>query len=85
MSVERQKPIGIQIDGIAFGDAFRVDLLINECLLVEVKSIEKLASLHVKQVLTYLRCLNLPFGLLMNFGGKYYKDGIKRVVNNHNT
>lgn len=85
MTVQRQKAVSMQIDGIVFDDAFRADLLVNDPLLIELKSIEKLSSLHTKQVLTYLRCLDLPLGLLMNFGAEYYKDGVKRVVNNHRT
>ena len=52
-------------------------------LLVEIKSVENLAPVHGKQLLTYLRLLNLPLGLLMNFGAAIFKNGIKRIVNNH--
>ncbi len=83
LSVERQRPVAVEIDGIAFGDAFRLDLLVNRSLLVEIKSVERLSPLHIKQVLTYLRCMNLPLGLLINFGGDSYKEGVKRVMNNH--
>lgn len=80
--VERQKPIPVEIDGIAFGDAFRADLLIERRLLIELKSVEKLTSLHVKQTITYLRLLNLPKGLLINFGGETYAQNIKPIFNN---
>lgn len=83
IQVERQKPIPIQIDGIAFGDAFRADLLIEGKLLIEIKSTEKISPLHVKQVITYLRMTNQPLGLLINFGGETFKDNIKRVMNNY--
>jgi GxxExxY protein len=81
--VERQKSIAIEIDGIAFGDAFRADLLIEQKLLIEIKSVERLVPLHTKQLLTYLRLMNLPLGLIINFGGDLFKDNVKRVTNNH--
>ena len=68
LSVERQKAISFTFDDMRFEDAFRVDLLIEGKLLVELKSVEKPAPVHGKQVLTYLRLMNLPLGLLMNFG-----------------
>jgi GxxExxY protein len=80
---KRLSDIGIQIDGIAFGDAFRADLLIENQLVVEIKSTEKISPLHVKKVITYLRMANQPLGLLINFGGETFKDNIKRVMNNH--
>jgi GxxExxY protein len=81
--VERQKPVPINFEGLQFDEGFRADLLVNGKLLIELKSVENLAPIHGKQVLTYLRLLNLPLGLLMNFGSATYKDGVKRIVNNH--
>lgn len=81
--VDRQLPVGAKIDGLDFPDAFRIDLLVEGNLLVEIKSIEKLAPVHAKQTLTYLRLMQLPLGLLINFGGITLKEGIKRVVNNY--
>ncbi len=81
--VDRQLPVGAKIDGLDFPDAFRIDLLVEGNLLVEIKSIEKLAPIHAKQTLTYLRLMQLPLGLLINFGGITLKEGIKRVVNNY--
>lgn len=81
--VERQKPISIRYAGLQFDEGFRADLLIEDSLLVELKSVEKLAPVHGKQVLTYLRLLDLPLGLLINFGAATFKEGIKRIVNNH--
>jgi iron complex transport system substrate-binding protein len=52
-------------------------------LLIELKSVEQLAAVHAKQVLTYLRLMNLPLGLLINFGASTFKEGVKRVVNHH--
>ncbi len=83
LAVERQKAIGIQIDGLTLPDAFRADLLIENKVLLELKSVEKLATIHNMQTLTYLRFMNLPLGLLLNFGGESFKQGIKRIINNH--
>ncbi len=82
--VERQAPISIVFDGVAVSEGFRLDLLVEGKLLIELKSVERLAPVHAKQVLTYLRLMNLPLGLLMNFGGATFKEGLKRVVNGHN-
>lgn len=79
--VETQKSVDINIDGKIFQGAFRADLIINHSLLVELKSVENLISVHIKQTLTYIRQLNFPIGLLMNFGGATYKEGIRRVMN----
>jgi GxxExxY protein len=81
--VERQKQIAFRIDDIDFVDGFRIDLLINGKLLIELKSLETLAPVHTKQVVTYLRLMNLPLGLLMNFGAAQFRGGIKRIVNSH--
>lgn len=81
--VERQAPVAIVFDGVAVSEGFRLDLLVEGKLLIELKSIERLAPVHGKQVLTYLRLMNLPLGLLMNFGGATFKEGLKRVVNGH--
>jgi GxxExxY protein len=81
--VERQKPVDIDYDGIHIREGFRADLLIDRRLIVEVKSAERLAPVHSKQVLTYLRLLDLPLGLVMNFGGETFREGLKRVANRH--
>jgi GxxExxY protein len=81
--VERQKPIPIEYEGMMLGPAFRADLIIEGRLIIEVKSLDSLAAVHPKQLLTYLRLMELPLGLLMNFGGATFRDGLKRVVNQH--
>jgi iron complex transport system substrate-binding protein len=81
--VIRQAPIGIRYEGLAFEDAFRADIVVNGKVVVEVKSVEKLASVHGKQVLTYLRLGGFKLGLLVNFGAAYIRDGIERVINGH--
>ncbi len=81
MRIERQKPIPIRYDGLELAEGFRADLLVERRLLVELKSVERLAPLHSKQVLTYLRLLDLPLGLLINFGGGTFKEGVRRIAN----
>ena len=78
--VERQKPIPINFNGRVFNEGFKADLLIEGRLLIELKSCERLAAVHGRQVLTYLRLLDLPLGLLMNFGGATFREGVKRVA-----
>ena len=81
--VERQKPINIDFEGIHFGAAFRIDLLIDQRLIIEIKSVEKISAAHAKQLLTYLRLTKQPVGLIINFGGATLKEGVRRLVNNH--
>jgi GxxExxY protein len=83
LHVERQKPIAIEFDGMALGEGFRADLMIESSLLIEIKSVDRLAPVHGRQLLTYLRLAKQPLGLLMNFGGETFKEGVKRVANNH--
>ncbi len=82
MAVERQKPVTFSFEGLVFEEGFRVDLLVENQVIVELKSVEKLAPIHSKQLLTYLRLMNLPVGLLINFGTATLKEGLHRVVNN---
>jgi len=79
--VEREKPIPLELDGVKFEMGFRADLFINDCFIVELKSVEKLAPVHAKQLLTYLKLTGTRLGLLINFGEAFLKDGIKRVAN----
>ena len=81
--VDRQYPLGFEFEGTRFEGAFRVDLLVDNRLIVEIKSIDKLAAVHAKQLLTYLRLAKQPVGLLLNFGGETMREGIRRLVNNH--
>jgi iron complex transport system substrate-binding protein len=81
--VERQKPIDIMFEGQRFDAAFRVDLIVDDALIVEIKSVERLNMAHAKQLLTYLRLTQQPVGLLINFGGATLKEGVRRVVNGH--
>ena len=79
--VERQVPVPIIWDGITFDEGFRADLIIDDCVLVEVKSIAALDAVHSKQVLTYLRLMDKRLGLLVNFGEQLIRHGIKRIAN----
>ncbi|MBA4383716.1 MAG: GxxExxY protein [Anaerolinea sp.] len=81
--VERQKIIPFEYDGLIFDEGLRVDLLVNGMVVVELKSVEKMAQVHYKQVLTYIRLLNLQVGLLINFGAPLLKEGLHRVVNKY--
>ena len=80
LQVERQKALAVEFRGIRIDDAFRVDLLVGGSVIVELKSVERLAPVHWKQVLTYLRLLDLRLGFLINFGELRLKDGLHRVA-----
>lgn len=80
-SVERQKQVDIVFEGLAFENAFRIDLLVEGRVLLEIKSVERLNAAHAKQLLTYLRLTKQPLGLLINFGGATLKEGFRRLVN----
>jgi GxxExxY protein len=79
--VKRQVPVPIRLMGMTFEEGFRADLIVEDRLLIELKSVENLLPVHSKQVLTYLRLLNLPLGLLINYGAPTFKDGCRRIVN----
>ena len=83
LEVATQQLIGAEFEGLRIENAFRADMLVEGRLLVEVKSVERLLPLHSKQLLTYLRLMKQPVGLLLNFGGETLKEGIKRVVNDY--
>lgn len=83
LKVDRQKPIKIRYQDVALEEGFRADLLVEDRLLIELKSTERHMPVHAKQVLTYLRLMDLPLGLLMNFGAATFKAGCRRIVNNH--
>ena len=83
LSVERQKIIPITFKGRVLQEVFRADLVVENQILIELKSTERYAPVHAKQVITYLRLMDLPFGFLMNFGAATFKDGLKRLANNY--
>jgi GxxExxY protein len=81
--VDRQKPIDIVFDDVKVANGFRADLIINNSLLIELKSVEKLLPVHAKQTATYIRLMDLKLGLLLNFGAATFREGIKRIANNY--
>lgn len=83
LEVRRQVSVPLRYKGVVVDNAFKIDLLVENRLILELKSVEKLMPVHGKQVLTYLRLTHLPLGLLMNFGQPMFKDGLKRIVNKH--
>ena len=80
LAVERQKPIPIRFEGKTFDEGFRADLVVEQQIIVEIKSVEQLARVHKKQVLTYLKLSGIKLGLLINFGGELLKGNIERLV-----
>ena len=81
--VQSQLEIKTKYKGVDIGEGLRLDLLIDNQLIVELKSVEDLKPIHYKQLLTYLKLMNKPVGLLINFNVCDLMDGIKRVVNNY--
>jgi GxxExxY protein len=83
LKVEIEKPIPVVFEEIKMECGYRVDLLIEDRIVVETKSIEAIIDVHKAQTLTYLRFLNLRYGLILNFNTALLKDGIKRVLNGY--
>jgi len=83
LTVERQIALPLKYNGVVVDNAFKIDLLVERSLVIELKSVERLVPVHGKQVLTYLRLMDLPLGLLMNFGQGTFKDGLKRIANDY--
>ncbi len=81
--VDRQKPVDIHFEDLHIESAFRVDILVDDRLVVEVKSVDQIHKVHAKQLLTYLRLMHQPVGLILNFNGETMREGIGRLVNNH--
>jgi GxxExxY protein len=81
LHIEREKPLPLVYRGHRLDCGYRVDLLVENMVVVEVKAIERLERVHSAQVLSYLRQMTLKLGLLINFNVKWLRDGVKRVVN----
>ena len=81
LKVLRQVGIPLVYEGMLLEEAFRADLIVEDKVVVEIKSVEQIAPVHKKQLLTYLRLADKRLGLLINFGEALIKDGITRVVN----
>ena len=82
LHVEQQKLIRFEYDGMIFDEGFRADLIVEHQVIVELKSVEKLAPVFSKKLLTYLRLADKRVGLLLNFGANTLSEGLRRVVNN---
>lgn len=80
--VERQKELPVIYKSIKMEIGFRTDLIVENKVIIEIKSIEKIAPVHHKQILTYLRLTDIKLGLLVNFNQVLIRDGIQRIVNN---
>lgn len=81
LKIERQKILPIVYDGITIAEGYVADIIVEGKVIVELKSVEAVAPVHKKQLLTYLRLLDARLGLLINFGSALIKDGITRIVN----
>lgn len=81
LQVVRQKPLPVIYESITFDEGYRADLIVEDRVIIELKSIETLAAVHRKQLLTYLKLSGNKLGLLINFGAPLIKDGIERIIN----
>lgn len=82
LKVERQRPMPLVLDGEDFGEAYRLDLFVNDMVVVDLKAVEQMHPVSFRQVRSYLRLLELPIGLLINFGDVTLMDGYHRIANN---
>jgi GxxExxY protein len=80
LAIDRQVSIPIQYEGLTFDEGFRADMVVEDSVILELKSVESVASVHKKQLLTYLRLADKKLGLLLNFGAPLIKKGIFRIV-----
>lgn len=83
LNVARQVPVPLEFDGHHFDAAFKIDILVEERLVLEIKAVDQMTQTHARQLLTYLRLLKQPVGLLLNFSQPTMKQGIKRMVNDY--
>ena len=83
LALKRQADVSFEFDGMRFNEGLRIDLLVDDSVIVELKSVDRLAPIHSKQLLTYLRLLDLRVGLLINFGAMTLREGLRRIVNNY--
>ena len=81
LSAKRQVPVPIEFDGLHFDEGFRADIIVNDKVILEIKSTEQINKSHPKQVNTYLKLTHKKLGYLLNFGAHLMKDGIRRIVN----
>jgi len=79
--VDQQKPLPVVYKGVQLDCGYRLDMVVNECVIVEIKAVERLTTVHDAQLLSYLRLLDCRVGLLLNFHCTMLKNGIRRIVN----
>lgn len=79
--VDQQKRLPLVYDNLQLSDAYRIDLLVDDSVIIELKTVEAITALHAAQLLTYLRFSNKRLGLILNFNALVLRDGIKRVIN----
>ena len=80
LSVTREVPLPVVYDTVKLDAGYRLDLLVEDTVIVEIKAVERLAPIHQAQILSYLKLSGKPIGLLINFHSLHLKDGIKRFV-----
>ena len=81
LKVEKQKALPLVYEEVKLDTGYRIDLMVENKLIIEIKAVEALNDLHLAQILTYLRLSNCKLGMLINFNSVYFKDGVRRVVN----
>lgn len=81
--VEKQKAQPVFYDGITIDVGYRMDLLVNDCVVIELKAVDQIIPIHQAQLMTYLKLSKKPLGFLINFNTAYFKSSIKRIVNNY--
>ena len=84
LHIETEKPLPVSYKGIQLECGYRIDILVENQIIIELKAVEKLNDLHLAQIMSYMKLSDIKLGLLVNFNTRYLKDGIKRVALNHN-
>lgn len=82
MNVKEQVPVPLEYKGVSLDCAYRLDILVNDQIIIELKAIEALSPIHEAQAITYLKLTGKKVCLIINFNNRFIKDGIKRIVNN---
>jgi len=83
LQVEKEKPVPLVFEEVKLECGYRLDLLINNELILELKSVDAVADIHIAQTLTYMKLMNKKYGLLINFNVTLLKDGIRRLINKY--
>jgi len=82
LKIERQKKLPLQYKEVILNTGYRIDLLVEDKVIIELKAVDTITNIHIAQLLTYLKLSKCKLGLLLNFNTRLIKDGIKRIVNN---